>query len=336
MNDADFLAAIRAAPHDAAPRLVYADWLEERGDPRAELIRVEEEMRRLPVFADRYWELKPRRVELLSRASADWLEALGYSGWRPTFHHGFPDGWKERWRLIRAFTEVWLGIPMNDVGGRTAEIQEVETRLQRPLPSSVREWVAYVQDVGPVSWLHELRAGSSMTELEGHGAVSLLINPEWDYHWAVRHKHLSFPDPPVYGYTWDIENPNVAARESFVPVQRGPQVQRVTEFTLDYVMAYAAGAGGGFGADVEDSRRLIADLKAAFPIHARFGQTEVFERENVLVVLPPWNRHIVQQLKVEVFRPMPREALPAFLLEYADEYPPSEPHPWIADDEIPF
>src|SRR5687767_11912611 len=41
MSDRDaFLAAIRAAPDDDAPRLVFADWLAERGDPAcAELIR---------------------------------------------------------------------------------------------------------------------------------------------------------------------------------------------------------------------------------------------------------------------------------------------------------
>ncbi len=36
-DEAAFLAAIAAAPADALPRLVYADWLEERGDNRAEL-----------------------------------------------------------------------------------------------------------------------------------------------------------------------------------------------------------------------------------------------------------------------------------------------------------
>lgn len=42
--DAPFLEAIEAAPNDVACRLVYADWLEERGDARGELIRIEEEM----------------------------------------------------------------------------------------------------------------------------------------------------------------------------------------------------------------------------------------------------------------------------------------------------
>jgi uncharacterized protein (TIGR02996 family) len=38
----ELLAAVVRAPDDDGPRLIYADWLEERGDPaRAELIRVQ-------------------------------------------------------------------------------------------------------------------------------------------------------------------------------------------------------------------------------------------------------------------------------------------------------
>jgi len=39
--EARLLAAIRARPDDDAPRLVYADWLGDRGDPRGELIAVQ-------------------------------------------------------------------------------------------------------------------------------------------------------------------------------------------------------------------------------------------------------------------------------------------------------
>jgi uncharacterized protein (TIGR02996 family) len=38
-EDAGFLQALLAAPEDDALRLVYADWLEERGDPRGEYLR---------------------------------------------------------------------------------------------------------------------------------------------------------------------------------------------------------------------------------------------------------------------------------------------------------
>lgn len=39
-EEAAFLTAIRAAPNDLTPRGAYADWLEERGDPRAEFVRL--------------------------------------------------------------------------------------------------------------------------------------------------------------------------------------------------------------------------------------------------------------------------------------------------------
>jgi uncharacterized protein (TIGR02996 family) len=40
-HDEAFLQEIREAPGDDAPRLVYADWLEERGDPRGAYVRAE-------------------------------------------------------------------------------------------------------------------------------------------------------------------------------------------------------------------------------------------------------------------------------------------------------
>jgi len=48
MNDeTSFLRAILAKPGDAATRLVYADWLEERGDPRAKLLRMDPGLERI-------------------------------------------------------------------------------------------------------------------------------------------------------------------------------------------------------------------------------------------------------------------------------------------------
>ncbi|MEK6235361.1 MAG: TIGR02996 domain-containing protein [Planctomycetales bacterium] len=39
-----FLAEIAANPGDEAPRLIFTDWLEERGDLRAELLRLMNEL----------------------------------------------------------------------------------------------------------------------------------------------------------------------------------------------------------------------------------------------------------------------------------------------------
>ncbi|MCA9070314.1 MAG: TIGR02996 domain-containing protein [Planctomycetaceae bacterium] len=40
-----FLNAIKAAPQDTTTQLIYADWLDEQGDPRGELIRLHVEVR---------------------------------------------------------------------------------------------------------------------------------------------------------------------------------------------------------------------------------------------------------------------------------------------------
>jgi uncharacterized protein (TIGR02996 family) len=48
MNEEDpFLDALQSNPQDVAARLVYADWLEERGDARGEYLRLEEELERI-------------------------------------------------------------------------------------------------------------------------------------------------------------------------------------------------------------------------------------------------------------------------------------------------
>jgi sulfatase modifying factor 1 len=49
MTEQDFLDAILSDPKDPTPRLVYADWLDEQGDPRGELIRIQEELRQIAV-----------------------------------------------------------------------------------------------------------------------------------------------------------------------------------------------------------------------------------------------------------------------------------------------
>ncbi len=67
-SEQGFLDAIRAAPADEVNRLVYADWLEEQGDPRARYLRMELELARMdeddPRYAAREAELQLCRVPL--------------------------------------------------------------------------------------------------------------------------------------------------------------------------------------------------------------------------------------------------------------------------------
>jgi len=68
-----FLHDILAHPDDDAPRLIYADWLDEHNDPRGEFIRIECGLAQLSDEDPRRWPLKQREQELLREHEAKWL-----------------------------------------------------------------------------------------------------------------------------------------------------------------------------------------------------------------------------------------------------------------------
>jgi uncharacterized protein (TIGR02996 family) len=72
-----FERAILAAAEDDAPRLVYADWLEERGDPRGEYLRVETALASTPPGGRRYRSLRKRVTELRKGVDRAWGTTFG-------------------------------------------------------------------------------------------------------------------------------------------------------------------------------------------------------------------------------------------------------------------
>ena len=135
MTDADaFLARIIAEPDKDSPRLVYADWLDDRGESdRAEFIRVQ---CRLAKIDDNNRDIHPlagRERELLEKHQDEWL--------RPLRKIAYPEaqGWLSRFRARQVFAAVFRrGFPEAVVLpcarflqygadlGRAAPIQEVQ------------------------------------------------------------------------------------------------------------------------------------------------------------------------------------------------------------------
>src|SRR5438128_568751 len=77
MSDAGVLEAILAHPDDDGPRLIYAGWLEENGDPaRAEFIRVQIELARTPPEHPERQRLQFREHDLLLAHKQRWLDDL--------------------------------------------------------------------------------------------------------------------------------------------------------------------------------------------------------------------------------------------------------------------
>jgi uncharacterized protein (TIGR02996 family) len=72
-HDDAFLRAIIENPDDDSLRLVYADYLDERGDPRGEFIRVQIALAGLPDNDPRRGELEARERQLLEEHKDEWV-----------------------------------------------------------------------------------------------------------------------------------------------------------------------------------------------------------------------------------------------------------------------
>lgn len=111
----EFWRAILARPHDDAPRLVYADWLEERGEPLAEFIRLQCRLAQENVARDGV-VLERREIELLGTHGPTWAEAVAdHVDWW-CFRRGFVGEVSlSAEQLIDAADELFRHAPVEDL-----------------------------------------------------------------------------------------------------------------------------------------------------------------------------------------------------------------------------
>jgi uncharacterized protein (TIGR02996 family) len=72
-EDKAFIRAILDHPDELTTWLVYADWLEDRGDPRAEFLRLTAERRQLPPTAPRVTGIEAHLGVLRETLDSRWL-----------------------------------------------------------------------------------------------------------------------------------------------------------------------------------------------------------------------------------------------------------------------
>jgi len=95
-EELDFLREIEQSPIDDMPRLIYADWLEEHGDERADYLRLECELHRLKQLTPQFIEVSESLRAMREGFDPQWLVAVGRTrvGNCATFSVECPNKWE--------------------------------------------------------------------------------------------------------------------------------------------------------------------------------------------------------------------------------------------------
>lgn len=184
MNDRDALtAAVLAEPLADAPRLVFADWLDEQGDPadaaRAELIRAQIELARGETDAPGLDRLTARVRGLLAAHAADWVAPLRPEVREYEFRRGFVEYARVRAEVFvtsarRLFALAPLrDVRLNDLGDLAvlAQVPELDRLARLDLSHGLLNTFALDRFLGaaPLAGLAELDA--SFNPLDAGGSV---------------------------------------------------------------------------------------------------------------------------------------------------------------------
>jgi uncharacterized protein (TIGR02996 family) len=115
MSDSGFLNAIQADPANEAIRLIYADWLEERGDQRAEYLRLEARLAEPGLACTVYEEVHDRLIQLRASLAPRWLAQMDQP-------RSFVMLWP-RWYCDTLVTQRQVGQPLRLIGSRNGDDQ---------------------------------------------------------------------------------------------------------------------------------------------------------------------------------------------------------------------
>ncbi|MGN6547127.1 MAG: TIGR02996 domain-containing protein [Aureliella sp.] len=99
LDDNPFAEEVRTHPHDDTPRLIFADFLEDSGNPQGEFIRVQVSLGQLLKNDPARTQLELRERELIEAYGEQWLEPLRELGAEGVSTRCFQRGLIERIRI---------------------------------------------------------------------------------------------------------------------------------------------------------------------------------------------------------------------------------------------
>ncbi|MBP3955266.1 SMI1/KNR4 family protein [Gemmata sp. G18] len=136
-EDGAFLAAIKADPSDDTTRLVFADWLDERGRRGGEFIRAECALAAEPSGSAKWHEALARYRRAGEGLSEEWRGAIG----RYPLAHWLAASARSAWVRLENWCRQHYPALLEALapGATGEEIEELERAIGQPLPPDVRE-----------------------------------------------------------------------------------------------------------------------------------------------------------------------------------------------------
>jgi uncharacterized protein (TIGR02996 family) len=186
-DEQPFFDRLRADPHSDGPRLIYADWLDDHGEPdRAEFIRVQCALARLPDDAPQRPALAAREAELREANEVRWAAPVAdlVTDWE--FRRGVLDSVSVNpGQFIRHGQAVFAAAPVRKV--RFVEVgDQLPALVHVPLIGLIRELDLVGNDLGRrgPEWLdaspylgHLEALDLGFTELTDRGLAVLSRSP---------------------------------------------------------------------------------------------------------------------------------------------------------------
>lgn len=183
-----------------------------------------------------------------------------------------PDSVPDRWTLLREFVSRWhnLNLPLLRDPERAA--RDIEYSLNRQLPNSIREWVAFAHDLVAInSFEHVMRDIFEVSRMNRFSCTTLMIQGEGDVYWTIADKNADLDDPPVDCLHRDIDTNEWT--------EGWNDSRSLTSFALGH-MAYFLGPGFVRTKDIDDS--VVSAMEQEFPIAVDFDGLRVYEMTNMI------------------------------------------------------
>jgi uncharacterized protein (TIGR02996 family) len=241
-EQADLYRAVLANPEDDAPRLIYADWLDEHGQPeRAEFVRVQCATERIPPRTARWRPLNDRAQELEREWRADWTGRAKEMVYDARLRRGFVDRvlltldqfaesaaelvrlepiriWEFNWvsnfgpapSFMKLAADPNLALVRGLVAGYYNADELLSTLTDSPHLSELKSLLVVRRHTSPKTLAAFVAAANSLTELSAEDSHYLNLRDIWRRGMKVRLRRLAL----VRSYVTDQSMAQLAAAPS--------------------------------------------------------------------------------------------------------------------------